>query len=373
MYVCKAGGFVMSKKYIKHFCVWSGILLLLCILAVIVFDPFFQYHKPLFGLKAVLTDKEYQCIGSLKTFDYDSVIAGSSVAENYYNDWFNKGFDCTVIKAIRSYGATADLCFLLDIAFAHQDLKYVFYNLDPSALTAEAQTTYELTGCPMYLYDDNYINDIEYWLNKGVLMEKIPYLIANSVIDGAYDENDSYNWAQWKEFNSDMALGLYIRKPSISEMKSENFYEDVLNQNLKLLTDRIEAHPETTFYIFIPPYSMLWWDNIYREGDTESYLYNMECAMKTLLSYKNVRFYYFQNDREIITNLENYMDILHFSPEINHYICDNMIGDAHNDTHRVSLGNYKEHINKMRDLAYEIVNELIIPYEDQIKVDLYDD
>lgn len=363
----------MSKKYIKHFCVWSGILLLLCILAVIVFDPFFQYHKPLFGLKAVLTDKEYQCIGSLKTFDYDSVIAGSSVAENYYNDWFNKGFDCTVIKAIRSYGATADLCFLLDIAFAHQDLKYVFYNLDPSALTAEAQTTYELTGCPMYLYDDNYINDIEYWLNKGVLMEKIPYLIANSVIDGAYDENDSYNWAQWKEFNSDMALGLYIRKPSISEMKSENFYEDVLNQNLKLLTDRIEAHPETTFYIFIPPYSMLWWDNIYREGDTESYLYNMECAMKTLLSYKNVRFYYFQNDREIITNLENYMDILHFSPEINHYICDNMIGDAHNDTHRVSLENYKEYINKMRDLAYEIVNELIIPYEDQIKVDLYDD
>ena len=168
----------MSKNFIKHFGIWSSILLLLCILAVVLFDPFFQYHKPLPGLKAVLTDKEYQCTGSLKTFDYDSVIAGSSVAENYYNDWFNKGFDCTVIKAIRSYGATADLCFLLDIAFEHQDIKYVFYNLDPSALTADAQTTYELTGCPMYLYDDNYINDIEYWLNKGVLMEKIPYLIC---------------------------------------------------------------------------------------------------------------------------------------------------------------------------------------------------
>lgn len=358
----------MSKKYIKHFGIWSGILLLLCILTVVVFDPFFQYHKPLFGLKAVLTDKEYQCTGSLKTFDYDSVVAGSSVAENYYNDWFNQGFNCTVIKAIRSYGATADLCFLLDMAFDHQNIKYVFYNLDPSALTADAQTTYELTGCPMYLYDDNYLNDIEYWLNKDVLMEKIPYLIANSVIDGAYDENDSYNWAQWKQFNSDMALGLYIRKPSISEMKPEKYYEDILNQNLKLLTDRIKAHPETIFYIFIPPYSMLWWDNIYRQGDTESYLYNMECAMKTLLSCENVKFYYFQNDREVITDLENYMDILHFSPEINHYICDSMI----NDTHRVSLSNYRKNIDEMRNLAYEIVNELIIPYEDQIKVDLYD-
>lgn len=354
----------MAEKFLKKFFMGSGILLLLCVLAVIVFDPFFQYHKPLKGLKAVLTDKEYQCVGSLKTFDYDSVIAGSSVSENYNNGWFDQGFDCKSIKAIRSYGATADLCYLLDIAFEHQNLKYVFYNLDPSALVADAETTYELTGCPMYLYDDNYINDVEYWLNKGVLMEKIPYLIANSLM-GDYDENNSYNWAQWKEFNSDMILGLYIRKPSISEMKPENYYEDILRQNLDLLTSRISAHPETEFYVFVPPYSMLWWDNIYREGDTEAYLYNMEQAMKTLLSYKNVKMFYFQNDREIITNLENYMDILHFSPEINHYICESLIEGKH----RISPENYIQNIREMRDLAYETVEKLVLPYEDRIKVD----
>lgn len=354
----------MAEKFLKKFFMGSSILLFLCVLAVIVFDPFFQYHKPLKGLKAVLTDKEYQCVGSLKTFDYDSVIAGSSVSENYNNGWFDQGFGCKSIKAIRSYGATADLCYLLDIAFEHQELKYVFYNLDPSALVADAETTYELTGCPMYLYDDNYINDVEYWLNKGVLMEKIPYLIANSLI-GDYDENNSYNWAQWKEFNSDMILGLYIRKPSISEMKPENYYEDILRQNLDLLTSRISAHPETEFYVFVPPYSMLWWDNIYREGDTEAYLYNMEQAMKTLLSYKNVKMFYFQNDREIITNLENYMDILHFSPEINHYICESLIEGKH----RISPENYVQNIREMRDLAYETVEKLVLPYEDRIKVD----
>lgn len=356
-----------SQKFIKQFFISSGILLLLCIALVVLFDPFFQYHKPLPGLKAVLTDKEYQCVGSLKTFEYDSVIAGSSVAENYYNDWFNEGFDCQVIKAIRSYGATADLCFLLDIAFENQELKYVFYNLDPSALVADTETTYEMTGCPMYLYDDNYMNDVKYWLNKGVLMEKIPYLIANSFM-GNYDENDSYNWSQWKQFNSDMALGLYIRKPSISEMKPEDYYQDVLDANLDLLTSRIEAHPETVFYVFMPPYSMLWWDNIYREGDTESYLYNMEYAMKTLLSYDNVKLYYFPNDREVITNLENYMDILHFSQDINHYICDSLI----NGEHQMDESNYKENIIEMRELSYEIVDNLIKPYEDRIKVDIYD-
>ena len=358
----------MAQKFLKQFFTASVILLLACVLAVVVFDPFFQYHKPLKGLKAVLTDKEYQCVGSLKTFDYDSVIAGSSVSENYNNGWFDQGFGCKSIKAIRSYGATADLCYLLDIAFEHQDLKYVFYNLDPSDLEADPETTYELTGCPMYLYDDNYVNDVRYWLNKGVLMEKIPYLIANSLM-GDYDENNSYNWAQWKEFNSDMILGLYIRKPSVSEMKPRDYYEDLLRKNLDMLTDRITAHPETEFYIFVPPYSMLWWDNIYREGDTEAYLYNMEQAMKTLLAYENVKMFYFQNDREIITDLENYMDILHFSPEINRYICDSLIAGKR----QVNSENYAEEIRSMRDLAYETVEKLVLPYEDRIKVDIYDE
>ena len=358
----------MAQKFLKQFFTASVILLLACVLAVVVFDPFFQYHKPLKGLKAVLTDKEYQCVGSLKTFDYDSVIAGSSVSENYNNGWFDQGFGCKSIKAIRSYGATADLCYLLDIAFEHQDLKYVFYNLDPSALEADPETTYELTGCPMYLYDDNYVNDVRYWLNKGVLMEKIPYLIANSLM-GDYDENNSYNWAQWKEFNSDMILGLYIRKPSVSEMKPRDYYEDLLRKNLDLLTDRITAHPETEFYIFVPPYSMLWWDNIYREGDTEAYLYNMEQAMKTLLEYENVKMFYFQNDREIITDLENYMDILHFSPEINRYICDSLIAGKR----QVNSENYAEEIRSMRDPAYETVEKLVLPYEDRIKVDIFDE
>ena len=358
----------MAKKFIKHFFIGSGVLLLACVLAVVIFDPFFQYHKPLKGLKAVLTDKEYQCVGSLRTFDYDSVIAGSSVSENYNNGWFDQGFNCKSIKAIRSYGATADLCYLLDIAFEHQELKYVFYNLDPSALVADPETTYELTGCPMYLYDDNYVNDVEYWLNKGVIMEKIPYLVANSFM-GDYDENNSYNWAQWKQFNSDMILGLYIRKPSISEMKPENYYEDLLRDNLDLLASRIKAHPETEFYVFVPPYSMIWWDNIYREGDTEAYLYNMEQAMETLLAFDNVKMFYFLNDREIVTDLENYMDILHFSPEVNHYICDSLLSGRH----QITIENYGRNIEEMRDLAYETVEKLILPYEDRIKVDIYDE
>ena len=65
----------MSQKFIKQFFIGSGILLVLCALAVVIFDPFFQYHKPMPGLKEILTEKEYQVPGTLKNFEYDAVIA----------------------------------------------------------------------------------------------------------------------------------------------------------------------------------------------------------------------------------------------------------------------------------------------------------
>lgn len=354
----------MEQTFVKSF--FKRILIIMCIIAafVILIDPFFHYHKPWFGLKAVLTDKEYQCIGTLRTFDYDSLIVGSSVAENYYNGWFNEGFDCNAIKAIRSYGATADLCYLLDAAYENHELKYVFYSMDTASLAADPTPTYELTGCPMYLYNKNIFDDVEYLFNKGVLFEKIPYMAANTFI-GDYDENDSYNWAQWKEFNQDMALGLYIRTARIAPMKEKNYYQDMLDANIELVTAQIEAHPDTQYKIFFPAYSMLWWDNLYRSGDLEAYLYNMEQTMGALLQYENVEMFYFQDEEEIITNLDNYMDTLHFSPEINEYMANQIIEG--NDP--VTLANYKATIAGMRTLAYRITKELILPYEERIQID----
>lgn len=351
------------NKMLKRILIITLCLLLAIASLVIVFDPFYHYHGPLTGLKAVLTEKEYQCIGSLRHFEYDAVIAGSSVAENYNNAWFDENFGCKSIKAIRSYGATADLCYFVDEAYKNHELKYVFYNLDPSALKVDTYTTFKETGCPMYLYDRNPFNDVQYLFNKDVILERIPYNIAQSFM-GDYDEGESYNWGKWKNFNLDMCTGLYLRHPRVADMKDAHAYDELLQGNLGLISDMVSSHPETKFYIFMPPYSMLWWDNVYREGDTEFYLYAMEEAINTLSSYDNVEFYYFMNDRDVITNLDsNYMDTLHFSPDINHYICD-CIRDG---KFRVDVTNSAETMEQMRTLAYEITDSLMDPYVGMIK------
>ena len=295
-------------------------LCLVCALLVYIFDPFYHYHAPWLGLKAVLTEKEYQVVGSLRTFEYDTVLVGSSVAENNDNTWYDEAFGGTTIKAVRSYGRIADLVWYLEEAFDAQDVKQVFFSLDSFALIEEAVTTFEDTGCPMYLYDDNPLNDIKYLLNKTVLLERIPYMIAQS-LSGSYDESLSYNWADGKDFSASGALSQYARASEVTEMEDPADYAENLAANLQLLTELIEAHPETQFTFFYPPYSMLWWDDAVRAGLSDTYIYAETIAAETLLQYDNVRLFDFQNETDITTNLDNYMDTVHFSPDINYEIC----------------------------------------------------
>ncbi len=333
--------------------------LLICIGAVVyVFDPFYHYHKPWLGMKAVLNDKEYQCVGTLKNFDYDALLVGSSVMENNDNSWYDNAYDVKSIKAIRSYGATADLTYFLDVAYRDHDIKYVFYNIDPSSLYGEAETTFESTGCPMYLYDDNPFNDSKYLFNKDVLFEKIPYEVANSFI-GDYNENLSYNWAKWKEFGPHMALGLYFRSNEVKEMMPEDVFQKNLNDNIALLTRRVEEHPETEFIFFYPPYSMLWWDMIYREGERDAVIYNEKEMTKALLSYDNVRIFCFQGDRDVTTNLDYYMDTIHFSPEINRLMLDYILEGEY----EMTLDNYEEVLDDVKAFSDEVQSDHIIPYE----------
>ena len=128
-----------KKLFLKKLIISIIIVVTLTAGVVFVFDPFYHYHKPIKPLKAVLTQAEYQVIGTLRTFDYDSLIAGSSMAENYNNRWFDETFDCTAIKAVKPGANTSDLMYLLEAAYEEREIKNVFYTLDISALTTIIQ------------------------------------------------------------------------------------------------------------------------------------------------------------------------------------------------------------------------------------------
>lgn len=65
---------------------------------------------------------------------------------------------------------------------------------------------------------------------------------------------------------------------------------------------------------------MLWWDNAYRTGERDAVIYNEKQVIKALLAYDNVEVYFYQDEKDIITNLDNYMDMIHFSKDINQQV-----------------------------------------------------
>ena len=342
-----------KKEFLKKLILSIMIVATLTAGIVFVFDPFFHYHKPIKPLKAVLTQAEYQVIGTLRTFDYDSLIAGSSMAENYNNRWFDETFDCTAIKAVKPGANTSDLMYLLEAAYEERKIENIFYTLDISALTTTIQKHFVNEGMPLYLYNKNPLDDIKYLFNKHVIFEDIPYMIANSFI-GNYDEGDSFNWAQYKEFGTLH----YTPTEEKQTEKSLEEYAQYVDYNLNNLEDLVKEHPETNFYFMVPPYSSLWWYEAYMCGDLELNFYALDQAFTRLLSYENVEIHYFQTMEEIVSDLDLFMDLIHYHPDVNKTLVELMSdGD-----YKVSMENKDEILDEMKKLMNKCVHEYAPKY-----------
>lgn len=336
-----------KKKFLKILIIWIVAVLMLPMTAVVFFDPFFHYHKPIKPLKAVLTQAEYQVIGTLKTFDYDSLIAGSSMAENYNNHWFDEKFGVKAIKAVKPGANTSDLMYLINRAYEYKEIKNIYYTLDIAALNTTVREHYVNEGMPLYLYNDILLDDVKYLLNKHVLLKEIPYMIANSFLV-EYDEGNSFNWAKDKQFGN---FKYELTKEKKEDKKIEEYKENV-EFNLNQLEQLIKTHPETNFIFMVPPYSSLWWYEAYMCGDLEYNFYTLQQAFERLIKFENVEIYYFQDIEEIVSDLSLYMDLLHYHPDINKQLV-NSIGDK---VYKVTEENKEKKIQNMRQLADKCIN-----------------
>lgn len=330
--------------FTKKFIIFTISFLLLFGGVVVFFDPFYHFHKPVGNMKAVLNQPEYQVVGTIENFDYDSVIVGTSMAENFDNTWFDNSFNCKTIKLIKTGGTTPEHAYYLEKAFEKRNLKNVFYSLDVAAICNTPENDFPDDSMPLYLYDNNPFNDIQYVFNKDVLFKHIPYMIAQNK-NPEYNEGESYSFAKDKSFSAADAINNYVRSDILASLDFSE-YEASISSNIEILKGFIEENSDTQFYIFIPTYSCLWWDNADRTGILEETFYAIEKAAKELSVYDNVTFYCFIDNNDISDNLNNYMDTMHFSPEINKWIVNEI--SISNSDYIISISNIDERMNQIR-------------------------
>lgn len=329
----------------------------LAALAVWFFDPFLQYHSPFLGRQAVFNDRDNQMPGSVRVMDYDSVLMGSSVVENCDSDFLDGHFGCHCLKIIRASGSAADLLYYLDMAQESHELKNIFWCMDLSALDSDPQNTFGQGSENRYLHTKSILDDGPYLWNKEILLVTVPTMLAYGRA-GRDVGGHAYDWSEGKEFSAGLAMEAYEKPPEACEARDFSDRTEDIRRNVEAVAQQIESHPDTRYFFFFPPYSMSWWDCAYVNGDLEEKFYILEYALPVLLSYDNVEVYYFQDDVQIIGNLDNYMDLVHYSPEINQYMLERLAaGDG-----RVTEDNWQDVIRGMRELVQLIDGELIYQY-----------
>ena len=107
----------------------------------------------------------------------------------------------------------------------------------------------------------------------------------------------------------------------VAEETPENAYLESVELNLaENLCPYIEQNPDTVFYIFFPPYSILYWNDVMCENHLDATIAEYQYIADRVLAYDNVRVFYFPDQEWIVTNLDNYADYTHYHRDINYYM-----------------------------------------------------
>lgn len=315
----------------------------------IYIDPFFHYHRPLDNYQYLLSNEYYQNDGIVRHFDYDGIIAGNSMVENFKTSEASELFQADFIKIPFSGEYYKEINNSLQKAYdAGKNIKYVIRCLDYNSLIQDKDRYKDDYGYPGYLYNNNPFDDVKYVLNKSVFFTRTMEVIQFTKEGGVTSNFDDYaNWNDSYPFGAEAVLQAYTLEerapePQVLSEEERIMVSENIRQNVTALAD---AHPETLFYLFFPPYSICYWDTLENDGQIDWRIDAEQIAIEELLKHPNIKLYSFANDFETVCNLDNYIDRLHYGEWINSKILECM----HEDLYLLTEANYLDYLNTVRD------------------------
>ena len=362
---------MLAKDYLKSMAIYFALIISIITFIVVVIDPFFHFHKPLFGLSPIQWKKEYQVNGAIDHLDYDALLVGSSVVMNMDNNILDDAYGCESIKAVASGATTDTLYYYINRAYKSHNLKYVFYGIDYGVLGSKFE--YNSTqNQVLYLRNDNPFDDIEYILNEDVLFHYIPDMIIQSI--KGYDDGLAYNFARYSKYGAVETIDWYIDEygewPSKDDQIPKVEYgmevTDNVIENVNHIEELVLNHPETEFIFFFPVRSILSFDRCL--GEIEEDFSVMRYVVNRLSKCDNVTFYVgLFNDKESLMNLDKYCDCTHADYEVNCETAKRLIPGSS----ELTVDNMDEQIDTLRSIITEFEKQLKSEKSYDFLIDLY--
>ena len=162
---------------------------------------------------------------------------------------------------------------------------------------------------------------ILYIFNKSILFEG---LINTFLWNLSGEETTTFDeYSSWDAGRGwDSISQTYRRSAEIlpmeemTQIEQETVTKNITENIIKL----VKEYPDTEFLLFYTPYSALYWESLYRDGQLKKQLQIEQLATELMLECENIKLFNFCQQTEITDNVDNYRDKEHYVAEINDMI-----------------------------------------------------
>lgn len=297
-----------------------------------IIDPFQQYRQARF-YHPYFSNQRYMNPGMSKSAQYDSILVGTSTSENFLPSDAKKILGFNLLKLPYNGGTAYEEGKIIETAIRTGKVQNVLLGLDFFSLAGDPYRV-RYVGLPEYLYDDNLFNDYQYLLNIQIFIKEVFLKIVPSNFLGFNRErlnrDNPYFWWQENMASKKKVLNFWENRKTLKQdfnagSKNGDLTFEKFKTSFEInILPHIENNRNVDFYIFFPPYSVLYWVDSFDSGWFEEAQRFKEYLSEMTTRYQNMHLFDFQVDQEIVCDLDNYKDLMHYSAQVNRKILEHI-------------------------------------------------
>lgn len=305
---------------------------------VFVIDPYQKFRRawyaPEFG-----TNERYILPGMARNYDHDTVVIGTSMAQNFYPSAVRDALGGRPIKLAMSGSTSREQAMLLDISLSTGRVRKVVWVVDHFQFRGPSgRVRDETVPFPYYLYDMGPWGTFRYLTSGPIQRATLSKLVPPSQLRPASNDSVPDGWNAfdtYTRFGRDRLMESYrkfVSSPSLYAIDRDANYSLATATEIFQadMLSRIRAHPEIEFIVVFPPYS-LWLAHAYQRVAPNAF--DLAVATNTqitrhLIELRNVAVFDFQSVN-LVENEQIYSDLWHFNRTGNEFILQSIATGRH--------------------------------------------
>ncbi|MCA1529700.1 hypothetical protein [Bradyrhizobium yuanmingense] len=283
-------------------------------------------------------DTRVQNVGLIRSQPFDTAFMGTSLAIHFRQSDIDRALRVRSLKLAMTGSNSRQQAFVLEQAIDRGARRVIwemddFIFIDAADIETDPYLSVDLyrrtaKGIASYLFSAAMAKESVFALLRSVpllrepLTRASPYLpvkFALSDVDDIYALPRDFDVARDYNAKKTLAAFAYITSPVRSRFLGEGYsYEAMVRHFEQDAVGLIARHPDVTFDIYLPPYSILQFVAI-RDASPETLKVVTDLTAhiaRRLTQLPNVRLHDFRAIKAVTHDLNNYSDVIHHSPVI---------------------------------------------------------